>query len=506
MGSIPLPALDVRPPEDPLSQYAKVANLRGMLQQQQLQKQVAPLQIQQEQQKTQQVALQLKDQQAMTKSLQQWDGKDIHDLPGLVIKNGGSANAVLGLRSQLVAQQKAAADADEATLKNQQTKNDLIAGHLENVKSAAPEAKQQVYDSALTDLEQKGLLRPNQIPHQYPGDDKIDLLEKSFMGQKQIVDAEMKNREVSAQEEAAAARMKAAGKQPEGENPLADVNSMNQALQDRFQVLNPGKPLPPYLTLKQGATQKDFDRADKILQQTEQAKGTKVQQDTANAMREQSMAMTKQTQQANLEQKQIQPVIGTDPKSGKSVLVSQADAQQMGIKDAMKAGEQEVTKAQAARHWIPLAEKQGDTPESMGILPLIDKLDKEGKLGVVASRWNDFMAGKVGAGDPDITALRTKMGLSTTLLMNAHVGNRGGSYMLEHFEDLANSKKMNAETLKAGVKSELDYVKDRAMLPNQAAPQHTAGGAAQGLKEGQTGTGSDGKKYVVKGGVWVPAQ
>jgi hypothetical protein len=34
--------------------------------------------------------------------------------------------------------------------------------------------------------------------------------------------------------------------------------------------------------------------------------------------------------------------------------------------------------------------------------------------------------------------------------------------------------------------------------------QHTPGGQAAGLTEGQTGTGSDGKKYVVKGGVWQP--
>lgn len=33
---------------------------------------------------------------------------------------------------------------------------------------------------------------------------------------------------------------------------------------------------------------------------------------------------------------------------------------------------------------------------------------------------------------------------------------------------------------------------------------HTPGGQAQGLAEGQTGTGSNGKKYVVKGGVWQP--
>ncbi len=34
--------------------------------------------------------------------------------------------------------------------------------------------------------------------------------------------------------------------------------------------------------------------------------------------------------------------------------------------------------------------------------------------------------------------------------------------------------------------------------------QHIAGGPSQGLQEGATGTGSDGKKYVVKGGKWVP--
>lgn len=36
-----------------------------------------------------------------------------------------------------------------------------------------------------------------------------------------------------------------------------------------------------------------------------------------------------------------------------------------------------------------------------------------------------------------------------------------------------------------------------------AAPQHVPGGKAQGLTEGATGKGTDGKNYVVKGGVWV---
>jgi len=137
-----------------------------------------------------------------------------------------------------------------------------------------------------------------------------------------------------------------------------------------------------------------------------------------------------------------------------------------------------VSKAQSARHWIPLAEKTAKilrtdpndqmsaaaNAEDMGILQLVDDLDKRGKLGAITSRWNDFMAGGVGAGDPEVEALRVKMGLSTTLLANAHVGSRAGTTMIEHFQELADAKKMDAPTLRSGVKSELDYIKDRAML------------------------------------------
>ena len=90
------------------------------------------------------------------------------------------------------------------------------------------------------------------------------------------------------------------------------------------------------------------------------------------------------------------------------------------------------------------------------------------------------MAGKVGAGDSEYTALRTKLGLSNTLLMNVHVGNRGGSEMLEHFQDLANAGKMSGPTLKAAYGSELNYVRGSQMLPAGAK----AGGAAPGAGGG----------------------
>ena len=57
------------------------------------------------------------------------------------------------------------------------------------------------------------------------------------------------------------------------------------------------------------------------------------------------------------------------------------------------------------------------------------------------------------------------------------------SYMLEHFEDLANNRKMDASTLRTGIKSELNYVKDRAMMPGSAGAQSGGGGRPAGLAE-----------------------
>jgi len=253
---------------------------------------------------------------------------------------------------------------------------------------------------------------------------------------------------------------------------ITNSNAQNKRL---WNVLHPGEPLPSDLTLPANATKDQAAKTDTHLKSLMQAEGTKAQRDAA-------AAASSASQNRGDEKFGIQSVIGTDPKTGRDVLVSEAEAKSLGLTGIMKADAADVSKALSARHWIPLAEKtatiqrtdQNDAksaaanPEEMGILQLIDDLDKRGKLGVIASRWNDFLAGNVGSGDPEVEALRAKMGLSSTLLMNAHVGNRGGSFMLEHFENLANEKKMDANTLRSGVKSELDYIKDRAMMPQRA--------------------------------------
>jgi hypothetical protein len=77
MGSIPLPALDVQvqKPESLLNDAAQMEQIRASRQQQQ----AGELELQQKR-------MQIADQQAMTQAMHDWDGKDLNELPGLVLK------------------------------------------------------------------------------------------------------------------------------------------------------------------------------------------------------------------------------------------------------------------------------------------------------------------------------------------------------------------------------------------------------------------------------------
>lgn len=159
--------------------------------------------------------------------------------------------------------------------------------------------------------------------------------------------------------------------------------------------------------------------------------------------------------------KPADPVIGYDS-GGNSIMTNAKDAQGLGLHDTMKPDAAMVEKVTIARSYIALNNQlQAD----------IDQLDKAGKLGVIASRWNEFMTGDVGKGEPEFEKFRVDLGLANTALMQFHVGNRGGSQMLEHFENLANGKKMDANTLKAGISAEGDYAAHRAMMPAALAKQ-----------------------------------
>lgn len=257
------------------------------------------------------------------------------------------------------------------------------------------------------------------------------------------------------------------------DQPLGNhVAPLNQALSRRWQVLNPGQALPSEYTLPNNATAKDFDRIDKVLGQNESAVGTKAQRDLANEARQQTLALAQQAAQDRQEKAGMKWAVWNDPKTGKTVAGPVSLAEQVGAKNAAELGMTEIKDLMNARHAVTLLSKKGDPskPETQGALQLIEELDKDGKLGVLSSRFNRWMTTGVGSepgDDPRIITLIDKNMLGQTATMLAHFGASGGRspQMLQHFLDLSNAGKMDGDTLKAGTKAVLDYMQDRAMLP-----------------------------------------
>jgi hypothetical protein len=170
MASIPLPALGVQPPPNPLDQYSKVLQMKSLLQNQQLQQE----QITGASQENEMRALQLADsktiQQIAPKYVQKDDSGKVtgYDFDGLT--DGAIA---AGVRPQslapLQAMRKNAADtllaqeqAKKGALENQNTINDQITGHLEAFRNAPPEMKQTELNNAMATAKKYNM--PWQLP------------------------------------------------------------------------------------------------------------------------------------------------------------------------------------------------------------------------------------------------------------------------------------------------------------------------------------------------------
>ena len=235
MGSPPLAALQVRPLEQqpgPLDLYGKTLTLQSLMAGQKTQQ----LQQQGLQQQNDIQSQQLADAKAATAAMHQWDGKDVEDLPGLILKNGGSAQAVFGARDKIVAQKTALTKLDTDTLANNATKNDLLLGKLQSVTAGGDDGLPNRLNAAAQDAVRRGILDPQhaQMVQQMTASapdaqslrSQLSIFEKSLMGEKQQFDQEQKNRETTAAEVTAQSR-----------------NTTAQTGAQKFQAELPGGPL-----------------------------------------------------------------------------------------------------------------------------------------------------------------------------------------------------------------------------------------------------------------------
>jgi hypothetical protein len=136
-----------------------------------------------------------------------------------------------------------------------------------------------------------------------------------------------------------------------------------------------------------------------------------------------------------------------------------------GTSDELKAaGVEHFVKMPALIQTQTLAARELTSPDGLFATARnqILSLQAKGELGPVASRWNNFWAGKGLNGDQQ--AFRGTLGLIATKLMQAHMGNRGGKDALEHFAGLV-PEASTPSALMTTLGNEYAYVNSLAKRP-----------------------------------------
>lgn len=134
-GNIPMQVAPAPQPQNPAELQGQILKLKAL--QQQLQ--TGQQQQQLNQQGIQKNQIALNDEKAKSDAMRDWDGKDINDLPQLYLKHGATADAIMGLRSNMVDYQSKLGTADKTDLENKKTKDDFVAGQLDSISQLDPD-------------------------------------------------------------------------------------------------------------------------------------------------------------------------------------------------------------------------------------------------------------------------------------------------------------------------------------------------------------------------------
>jgi hypothetical protein len=357
MSSIPLPALSIRPPENPLDQYAKALSVKSMIQGQQIGEQ----QLQQEKVKTQETQIGLKDMQARSAAMSQWDGKDPNNLADLIRQNGGSYDAVYAAKKQgLDLQQlysKIALD-DSTTGKNSldviKGQHDQVAGALESLVDPKAVPDDQLHNEATKTL--NGLLADKVLDrdHGQQLQEQIDQT-KDPNALRQGIDHYAKMH-MGASEAAALAKSQA-----ESGKAVAEANLENQKLK----IYTSSKPgdfdaqidslIPPTAnnpnadlnkqakTMVNGLLARgDYEGAAKSLENAQHVLNERMQTNYVQGREDMRAANQRAANQDNqLQKNAIEQLdkVWTDPQHGYTQFLAQANATRSAISSAKNGNE-----------------------------------------------------------------------------------------------------------------------------------------------------------------------
>jgi hypothetical protein len=314
-GSIPLPALDVKPPQQPdvMGDMSKLMAMRGMMNQQQSQQQEMQLRQQQ-----------IQDEQATTAAMKNWDGKDYDQLSKAVLQNGGSANAATSIQQHGLTIKKMVSDIAKQDAETGSKKLETFIGvhkaigdgllGLENVPDDQLHARatalvQDYMKNGLMDSNtgQQALAGVQSTPDPQSLRDHIDVFAKAMMGAKAVAEQ--------------------AQTQANTRKTNAEAGAKEQELNFYKQFPNAGAPGVPAETVQMGSAMKQNPTltpgtypAYKAGQEAAVTQPFKIQ--TAQAEAQTRMAM----------EGMAKPVYAFDPKTNAKDLMSQTEAIAQGRK------------------------------------------------------------------------------------------------------------------------------------------------------------------------------
>lgn len=242
-------------PQNTLAEYARVAQLKQQTAMQQQATQAQNLENQKQQ-------LALNDQQAMTKAMHDWDGQDMNALPDLARKNGISAPGYMDAQQKVVARKTQLATLDKDQLTNMVAHHDAALGVLDAAKQVPDEQLTQHVSDSAQQLQAQGHLSPQeaqavtQHAQSMPPDQFrpwLDVYEKSLKGEKNATADAIKDRETTAKEQEASAKVTSANtssQRLQAELPGGALQTVDRAELADFMKKNPGKGPADYAAWK----------------------------------------------------------------------------------------------------------------------------------------------------------------------------------------------------------------------------------------------------------------
>lgn len=554
--------------QNALTEYARAAALRQQTAQAQ---QMAPLQQQQAQQQIaggdidlQQKQQQLADQKAMTNSMHEWDGKDPSQLPGLVLKHGGSATAVMGLQQQITARQKSLLDLSKDQLANKKDQNDQLSGQL----NAALEGDDDGLHGRIMDVAntaaQNGWADQSHVQAlqsmaNLPADQlkkNVSLYQKSLTGEAAQISQAKETAAAAESNAKAAAENTTAGlnqikldlaknskpgdfdsqvdsiyppNAPASGGPnrmiKTQVNAalqhgdvdgakkyIDQALENQLQL---NKELDPRVQANKIATSKAEGEARAAIQNgapiavvpgaTGEAALANIDPSTAAAIRmigEGKGDFATFTARSTPQYKtQLAAAVNAfNPNFDQNTFKVRGSEEKAYTSGSQG---QQLTAIGTARNHMSTFKQTADALDN-GNFQLANKIGNAVGMQFGSDKASNFnIARSAFAGEVGKAFAGANVAVADRQDLIDKINAASSPAQLKGYAD-------TADELLAGKQKSLKESYDQGLKGNanfgSENVQHTPGGVAHGLTEGATGTGSNGQKYVVKNGTWVAAQ